>query len=197
MEIYLFRHGKTKGNLEHRYVGRTDEPLDLSGIPLLKNKQTELAGVEKVYSSPMLRCIQTAGICWPETEIQTVDQLRETDFGIFEYKNYEELKNQPEYQQWISSGGTAPIPHGESGEAFRERSIRAFIRCLKEASEEGLHKIAFCVHGGTIMAVMDGLAGDEKSFYDWQAANGCGYDVYWDETKKDQKEIRLKLRNKI
>ena len=32
MEIYLVRHGKTKGNEEHRYVGRTDEALSEAGI---------------------------------------------------------------------------------------------------------------------------------------------------------------------
>lgn len=197
MEIYLLRHGKTKGNLERRYVGRTDEPLDPSGIDLLKDKQNKFSGVEKVFSSPMLRCVQTAEICWPGIAIQTVEQMRETDFGIFEYKNYEELKNQIEYQQWISSGGTAPVPNGESGEAFRKRSVQGFLYCLKEAAEERLGKIAFSVHGGTIMAVMDLLAGDGKRFYDWQVPNGCGYYVYWDEKQRDQKTIRLKIKNKI
>ena len=27
MDVYLIRHGKTKGNLEGRYIGTTDEPL--------------------------------------------------------------------------------------------------------------------------------------------------------------------------
>lgn len=197
MEIYLLRHGKTKGNLEHRYVGRTDEPLHQSAITELKYKQKTLPDVEKVYSSSMLRCVQTAQICWPGTKIRKMSQLRETDFGKFEYKNYEELKNQYEYRQWIESGGTALIPGGEDGKKFRERSCRAFISCLKEAAEEGLKEIAFSVHGGTIMAVMDRLAGDGNNFYNWQVSNGCGYHVYWDETQRDREEIRLIIRNKI
>lgn len=31
MELYLIRHGKTKGNGEERYIGSTDEPLSAEG----------------------------------------------------------------------------------------------------------------------------------------------------------------------
>ena len=38
MRVDFIRHGKTEGNLEMRYVGRTDEPLSFSGIAeLMKN----------------------------------------------------------------------------------------------------------------------------------------------------------------
>ena len=30
-KILLIRHGKTQGNLERRYIGRTDEPLCEAG----------------------------------------------------------------------------------------------------------------------------------------------------------------------
>ena len=36
MKIVLIRHGATKGNLEKRYIGRTDEDLCGEGIKKLK-----------------------------------------------------------------------------------------------------------------------------------------------------------------
>ena len=53
MKIYLIRHGKTKGNLEERYIGRTDEPLCEAGRENLKKYQ--YPQVEMVFTSPMKR----------------------------------------------------------------------------------------------------------------------------------------------
>lgn len=39
MKITLVRHGKTQSNREHRYLGRTDEPLCEEGICLLLQKR--------------------------------------------------------------------------------------------------------------------------------------------------------------
>lgn len=36
MKIIFIRHGKTKGNLEKRYIGKTDESLCEIGIKELK-----------------------------------------------------------------------------------------------------------------------------------------------------------------
>ena len=43
MKIVLIRHGATKGNLEKRYIGRTDE--DLCGEGIKKLKEDTCAGI--------------------------------------------------------------------------------------------------------------------------------------------------------
>lgn len=63
MKILLIRHGMTKGNAEHRYVGSTDEGL----LPeererLLTLAKTGRYKADKVLVSPMRRCIETAEI---------------------------------------------------------------------------------------------------------------------------------------
>ena len=183
MEIYLVRHGKTKGNEEHRYVGRTDEALSEAGIRELEKKMRKDFQAQLVYSSPMLRCRQTANLLFPGVPAVTEEELRETDFGIFEYKNYEELKNNAFYQKWIDEMGEGQIPQGESGPEFRKRSKEGFLRCLRHAEQNGLERIAFVVHGGTIMTVMDQIAGDGCHMYDWQVENGGGYYAGWDPDK--------------
>lgn len=175
MEIILIRHGKTMGNLEGRYVGHTDEPL-------LDSSKEELLGSEYrsfcpdiVYSSRLLRCRQTAEILFPGREIQIRDGLEETDFGEFEYKNYEELNGHPAYQAWLDSGGMLAFPGGESGTDFRERCCRAFVSCIQDAEKRGLEKIAIVAHGGTIMSIMEKYGEPRADFYSWQVKNGQGY----------------------
>ena len=39
MKLIFIRHGKTAGNLERRYIGRTDEPLCDEGIAEILGKE--------------------------------------------------------------------------------------------------------------------------------------------------------------
>ena len=89
----FIRHGCTVSNREHRYLGRTDEPLDEAGVSELKNALNN--GVYKaleenrlkeqiIITSPMRRCKQTAKIILPVSQyhkIHTVKELAEMDFG--------------------------------------------------------------------------------------------------------------------
>ena len=60
----------------------------------------------------MLRCRQTAEIIYGKTDYIEND-LRECDFGEFENKCFEELKDNPDYLKWMESGGTIPFPGGD------------------------------------------------------------------------------------
>ena len=180
MEVIFIRHLPTPGNEKRQYVGRTDEMLSEQAVKRFRARQ-EGAGavpypaVQCLTASPMKRCIQTAELIWPEVPAQTEPLLRECDFGRFEGKTYEELKDEPAYVRWLESGGMTPFPEGESQEAFRER-CRAGVRSwIRRWMEEGVSCAAFVVHGGTIMAALSRMAEGEHSFYDWQAGNGCGY----------------------
>lgn len=175
MQVYLIRHGVTPGNLESRYVGSTDEPLTEEAAEELKQNRMRYPKPELVCASPMLRCVQTAGILFPETKPQLLSGLRECAFGTFEYKNYQELFGDVQYQAWIDSGGTIPFPEGESREEFVSRSCHAFLEGCRTALDKGCSSVAFVVHGGTIMAVMERFALPEKSYFDWHVSNACGF----------------------
>lgn len=204
MKIYLIRHGETKGNRERRYVGRTDEGLLPEGIQALKEKK--MPQVERVYASPLRRCRQTAQILFPKQEPVLIEDLRECDFGEFEYKNYAELNGNLDYQRFIDTMGGSGFPGGESMKNFQERCVRGFYEVMRreaarqeEPKPDGLRQeepkpdepgqeeqrrqtraeegadIAFVVHGGTIMAILDRFADPHRDYYEWQAKNGCGY----------------------
>ena len=78
-----------------------------------------------------------------------------------------ELSGNPEYQNWIDSGGTMPFPGGESMDEMTDRVMKGFYEAMDIA--DGLDA-AFVVHGGTIMAVMSRIDGGD--FYDYQIDNG-------------------------
>ena len=186
-ELLLIRHGKTAGNLLGRYIGsRTDEPLCDEGREGLAGKQ--LPEVERLYVSPMKRCVETAEILWPgfdRKKMRKVTDLRECDFGDFENKNYKELSGNGDYQAWIDSNGTLPFPNGESMDAFKSRCLEAFARIVEEVSEAeqewiasgktGIFRAGIVVHGGTIMAILEQYGYPKAAYFDYQVKNGCGY----------------------
>ncbi len=187
MKLLLIRHGATPGNLEKRYVGRTDESLTQESLEKLRKEAErirELSGIPlAVVTSPMKRCLETAEALFPEHIYREVPRfqvegLSECDFGKFEYKNYLELSGNAEYQHFIDTLGREGFPGGETTEAFKARTVEAFQEVWKEISsqtEQGADRtLVFVVHGGTIMAVMEAFSEEKKSYYDWQVGNGEG-----------------------
>ena len=174
MELILIRHLKTPGNEKRQYIGSTDEELSEQEVLNFKQryKIDSYPQVQQVIVSPMKRCIQTAELIYPEVQIQQESLLKECDFGIFECKTYEELKDRAEYQAWLDSGGTIAFPEGEEQKEFCQ---------VDRLCKENVESAAFVVHGGTIMAVLEQLAEDQKDFYHWQVENGGGYRMLVDE----------------
>lgn len=180
MRLIFIRHGKTKGNTQGRYVGRTDEPLLPESMEGLK-KQAAVPGdskesfpqAELVFTSPMLRCRQTAEILYPGVLCLVQEGLEEMDFGDFEYKNYQELSGNQEYQAYIDSGGQIGFPGGEAPKAFKNRCCQAFLKAIQRAEEAGVHSAAFVVHGGTVMAVLEAFGEPQRSYFEWQIKNGA------------------------
>lgn len=168
--LIFIRHGKTSGNMRGAYIGRTDEPLCAEGIKELEAKAFPEADI--VISSPMKRCIQTADIIYPDVPKKIYNDLKECDFGDFEGKSYAELNGNADYQAWIDSGGEMPFPNGEAHKEFTDRCCNAFLRAVSENEEK---VIAFVVHGGTLMSVLERFAVPKKGYYDYMIKNGCGF----------------------
>lgn len=171
--VCLLRHGKTAGNLEGRYIGVTDEPLCEEGRRALLAMR--LPAAERVYTSPLLRCRQTAELLWPGTETVQIPEFSECDFGEFENRNYAELNGNPAYQAWIDSGGTIAFPGGEDPLAFRARCVRGFERAMEDLKESGKKNAAVVCHGGTIMSILAVYGRPKRPFYGWQVKNGRGF----------------------
>ena len=176
MIVNFIRHGKTSGNLKRSYIGSTDEILCETGIEEVKAKNYPLCDVLAV--SPMKRCIQTAEIIYGNSDYIVCEDFRECDFGLFEGKTYEELKDNPEYIKWCESPFGTVLPEGENPDEFRKRCVREFVRLTN--SIENTKTLSIVVHGGTIMSVMEAFEENHRSFYEYHIENACVFVTEFD-----------------
>lgn len=175
MNLYLFRHGKTIANEQHLYCGSTD--LSLSGhaiAQLLSRPRIRFSTSPRFISSGMRRCNQTLGILFGNMEYEVIPDFREIDFGIFEMKSYEQLKENPDYQTWISGDNFLNIPpNGESGAQMRARVLPALQEVLQTEQDT-----VIVTHGGVISDIMQYLfPAENKNIYQWQPKPGFGYKI--------------------
>lgn len=174
--MILIRHLPTKGNLQGRYIGSTDESLCMGEISSqdieTQKRLLQIFTPERVICSPMKRTKETAALFFPGKKIVERDALKEMDFGEYEGKNYEDLKMEPSYQKYIDSGGRSGFPQGETLENFKRRCEKELKEILCNSQDE---EILCVVHGGTIMAFMEVLT--QKPYFDFQVPCGSGYSI--------------------
>lgn len=177
--IHLIRHGLTQANLEGRYVGRTDYELCPQGIrELIGLREDSLYPlVQRVYSSPLTRCVQTAGVLYPDVDLEILEDLIELDFGEFEGLTFAELQGREDFQTWMGDAFHNCPTGGENGELFTLRIISALESIFHDMMGEGLTDVAAVTHGGVIMNLMFALGLPRSKFGDYYVQNGQGYTV--------------------
>ena len=168
MTIYLIRHGKTEANEKHLYCGSTDLPLSGAGKEELRSVHYDIKNV-RFLTSDMKRTNETLRILFGDVPYEVDPRFREVDFGIFEMQSFEELKDTPEYHNWLTGDNEANIPpRGESGLQMKARVLQAFSEIREDT--------CIITHGGVIAAIMEHLFPNErKNRYEWQPKPGHGY----------------------
>lgn len=170
MILYLIRHGRTAANEARLYCGSTDLSLSSAGIAELKGLSYNVGDV-RYLTSGMRRANETLKLLFGDVPYKAEPRFREVDFGVFEMKSYEMLKDDPVYQAWLSGDNEKNIPPlGESGEQMGFRVLEA----LAEIREDTV----LVTHGGVIAAIMGAIFPEEgKNRYQWQSAPGHGYKI--------------------
>ena len=170
MTIYLIRHGKTEANERRLYCGSTDLSLSNAGKAELKNLHYEIKNV-RFLTSGMKRTNETLQILFGDVPFEMEPRFREVNFGIFEMRSYEDLKDTPPYQAWLTGDNETNIPpQGESGLQMKERVVAAFSEIHEDT--------CIIAHGGVIAAIMERMFPDEnKNRYEWQPQPGHGYAI--------------------
>src|SRR5699024_199782 len=77
--ITLLRHGMTKENERKAYIVWTDSPLSEKGKEALRLIDHSFQP-DVTFSSPLLRCTETAEILFPHQEIHCVPDMKEMNF---------------------------------------------------------------------------------------------------------------------
>lgn len=130
--LYLVRHGTTTLNVENRYRGRRDIPLDAQGYQDAVDAARRLSrvGVAAVYTGPLRRTIATAQIIADEArvpDIRILHGLNNLDYGAWEGMTADEAAMfAPEgYDLYRTSPSRAACPLGERLSDAQQRMMDA------------------------------------------------------------------------
>ncbi|HEY2155119.1 MAG TPA: histidine phosphatase family protein [Isosphaeraceae bacterium] len=163
--VYLLRHGATAANREvpYRLLGRSlDLPLDEEGAEQARRagKALRRHRLAAVYTSPMLRAVETAArVAWPHgLEPVVVEGVIEADLGRWEGLTWDQARAaDPEHHEaFLAHPGTVPYPGGES---FRDAQDRMVPTIAELVSRHPGERIAVVSHNVTNRAYLAGLMG--------------------------------------
>lgn len=164
MRLYLLRHGQTEWNIEGKIQGKTDIPLNETGLRqarcLAEGMRERKIGA--VYSSPLMRAAQTAEILAEEKglSVSVLPELREVDFGLWEGRSWTEVDAEfhEDFRRWEENPAEYMPTGGESRESCRERCRAAMEQILAGAVTDA----AIVAHGGILAHVADYLLRNQK-----------------------------------
>lgn len=147
--LYIIRHGQTEWNKSGIFQGSLDSPLTKEGIQnaqiiahFLKNKQVSI-----IFTSPLSRAKQTAKIISSgiKAKVITIPDFKEMNFGIFEGKKQEIVKNL--FREFFTKRAEnkfyklyEPYPEGES-------YFDVFLRIVRTLTEILAHYQNFAIIG--------------------------------------------------
>lgn len=159
-QLILIRHGVTDWNVEGRWHGLTDIPLNEEG-----RKQAREAGnalkeiqIDVVYTSPLSRVTQTydeikneLGLTCPWIKDSA---LNERNYGIYTGKNKWQVEKEVGKEEFtaIRRDWDKPIPSGESLKQVYERVIPYFKRKILKDLKSG--KNALVVSSGNTLRAL-------------------------------------------
>ena len=129
--LLLIRHGQTDWNLEGRYQGHSDVPLNATGLQQAHQVASQLGFTrpDAIFSSDLTRTHDTAAIIGKALRlpIHLDSRLREINQGIWEGMLYEDIKR--EYSELVERRRNDPLsvaaPGGETVGEVRERMLAA------------------------------------------------------------------------
>jgi alpha-ribazole phosphatase len=173
--IALFRHGITKENKRYAYLGWNDSPLCPESLDVKTTRR-----YERYFSSDLRRCILTAEKLFSNPNLLLLEEIREMNFGKWEGKTYEDLRENGHYQRWLSDPINNDPPGGESFQQFTKRVQVGWKRVTEEILSQNIHQCAVITHGGVIRYLLSKYAPKQKEFWSWQVRHGQGFELIFD-----------------
>jgi len=170
--IYLVRHGQTAWNREEIFRGRTDVPLDQTGL-----KQAELVGqyfkgieIHGIFSSSLSRAWQTAekvAECH-NLKVQPLQGILDMSFGNWEGRPHQEIRriDTETYREWVETPHQVRLPGGESLDDVRVRAMAAMEEVIRTHARKTLILVTHRVVNKVLIC---GILGLDNSHF-WQIA---------------------------
>lgn len=182
--LYLVRHGTTTLNVENRYRGRRDIPLDAQGYQDAVDAARHLSGMglAAVYTGPLRRTIATAQIIADEArvpDIRILHGLNNVDYGAWEGMTAEEAAMfDPEaFDLYRASPGRAVCPHGERLADAQRRMVDALQLIGSRHVGETVAAVTHAVMIRLTLVALGGVDGES-----WRVPVGRGSVTAFDVT---------------
>jgi probable phosphoglycerate mutase len=172
--LYLVRHGRTKGNVDHTICGRLDLPLDDLGLLQAQRVADRIARevrADALLSSPLIRARRTAEFIGERSGLTAtiIDDLAEWNFGDYEGRTIAEVMEvAPEVLLALENldDDEAGWPGGETRRVFHARVAGVFREIAR--SHHGQSAIVVC-HGGVLGSLAAQVHGVSPN--DWSVFN--------------------------
>jgi glucosyl-3-phosphoglycerate phosphatase len=188
--VLLWRHGRTAWNVEHRFQGQADPPLDEVGHTRSAVAAAMLAtfGPVAVVSSDLVRAVETA---WPLADrlglpVTLDPRLRERSLGRWEGLTRDEVGRlyPQEYVDWLA--GREDCQAGsEPRSVLADRALAALADTVGET-------VVLVTHSATAIALTGRLLG--LPVQTWRAVGPLA-NCHWSELGQDDHGWRLRSHN--
>jgi broad specificity phosphatase PhoE len=179
LDLLLTRHGLPDAGQDVWLGSQLDVALRPEGRRQAEALARRLAGVriDRIFSSPMLRALETAQIVATGRPVEVDDRLIERDYGRWEgLTNAEiEARDPKLLERWDRDPATTPTPGGESGDDVAARALSFLIDLLasemadpspsastrrgspeagRQAESEGDRRVLVVAHGTLIRILL-------------------------------------------
>ena len=174
--LYLIRHGTTTMNVENRYRGRRDVPLDAQGWSDAVEAARTLSsvGLSAVYAGPLRRTINTAQVIADECRIPDVRILHglvNLDYGEWEGMTSEEASmfDPHAFGLYKTNPSEAACPNGEKLSDGQARMFEAVTLIGGRHQGEQVAAVTHAVMIRLLVARLSGISGEK-----WRIPVGRG-----------------------
>ena len=174
--IYVVRHGTTTMNIENRYRGRRDIPLDAQGYQDAVDAARQLSkvGLTAVYTGSLRRTIATGQIIADEAgvpDIRIMHGLINVDYGAWEGMTSQEAEmyDPVAFRLYKSSPSRAVCPNGERLRDAQERMVSALQLIGSRHPGEHVAVVSHAVMIRLVVAALEHTEGEQ-----WRIPVGRG-----------------------
>jgi broad specificity phosphatase PhoE len=165
--VFLVRHGTTRMNVENRYRGRADVPLDAQGYQEAVDAARTLssAGLTAIYTGPLRRTIATAQIIADEAgvpDIRILQGLINLDYGVWQgMTTTEAAAHDPRaFELYKNNPLRCVCPDGERIIDAQDRMLAAVELIGSRHQGETVTAVSHAVMIRLLIAKLEGAAGN-------------------------------------
>lgn len=156
MRFFIIRHGETPWNVQGRFQGRNDIPLNERGLEQARAAAKALKGVsfDALWSSPLSRALETARAVAQNRsqEVRTHPGLLEISHGLWEGLLASDVEERwpGVLERWHTAPHTVAMPDGETLLEVQKRTLQA----LEDIRQAGGEQVLIAAHDAVIKVLL-------------------------------------------